>query len=105
MSYRLVIAPTAQREIQAFARRLQQYGDDFASEQLIRLSYEFGAYLAGTPLMWNYFFLTGAPYHGYLFRFGRRTQYWVVYAVREDSRAVEILRFWNAAQDPEALDL
>jgi len=76
-----------------------------ASDHLTRLSYEFGAYVAATPLMWNYFFLTGAPYHGYLFRFGRRTHYWVVYVVHEGSRIVEILRFWNASQDPETIDV
>jgi len=36
---------------------------------------------------------------------GRRTQYWIVYTVGEDSRTVDILQFWNASRDPEPLDL
>ena len=55
--------------------------------------------------MWSYFPLTGAPYRGYLFRVGRRTQYWIIYTVDEDTRTVDVLLFWNAARDPETIDL
>jgi hypothetical protein len=98
MRYRLLIAPIAQQEIQDFVYRLRQHrDDDFANEQLVRLSFEIGEYVVATPLMWNNFFLTGAPYHGYLFRFGRRTHYWIVYVVHEHAHIVEVLRFWNAS--------
>lgn len=55
--------------------------------------------------MWSYFPLTGAPYRAYLFRVGRRTQYWIIYTVDEDARTVDILHFWNATRDPDNLDL
>jgi len=54
---------------------------------------------------WSYFVFTGAPYRAYLFRVGRRTQYWVIYTVDEDTRTVDVLHFWNASRDPESLDM
>jgi hypothetical protein len=56
-------------------------------------------------LTWSYFAFTGAPYRAYLFRVGRRTQYWIIYTVDEDARTVDILYFWNASRDPETLDI
>jgi hypothetical protein len=61
--------------------------------------------LGEAPLAWSYFPLTGAPYRAYLFRVGRRTQYWIIYTVDEEARIVDILRFWSASRDPERLDL
>lgn len=49
--------------------------------------------------------LTGAPYRAYLFRVGRRTHYWIIYTVDEDSRLVNVLAFWNASRDSETIDL
>jgi len=54
---------------------------------------------------WSYFPLTGAPYRAYLFRVGRRTQYWIVNTVDEGTRTVDVLNFWNASRDPESLEL
>lgn len=99
MSYRLVITPRAQREIEAFVEYQRTYDPDFAEEQLARLAHAVAAYILATPLLWSYFYLTGEPYHGYLFRLGRRQNYWVVYAVDEPERTVHILRFWSASQD------
>jgi mRNA-degrading endonuclease RelE of RelBE toxin-antitoxin system len=45
------------------------------------------------------------PYRAYLFRVGRRTQYWVIYTVDEEANTIDILSFWNAARDPASLDL
>jgi len=59
--------------------------------------------LAESPLTWSYFPLTGAPYRGYLFRVGRRTQYWIIYTVDEYSRIVDVLSFWNTARDPKTI--
>jgi hypothetical protein len=53
--------------------------------------------------MWGYFAFTGAPYRAYLFRVGRRTQYWIIYTVDEEIRTVDILHFWNAMRDLGAL--
>jgi hypothetical protein len=61
--------------------------------------------LAESPLTWGYFPLTGAPYRGYLFRVGRRAHYWIIYTVDEEAQIVDILHFWNARRDLEALDL
>jgi hypothetical protein len=61
--------------------------------------------LGETPLTWSYFAFTGAPYRAYLFRVGRRTQYWIIYSVDDDTRTVDVLRFWNASGDPDALVL
>lgn len=57
--------------------------------------------LTQSPATWSYFYLTGAPYRAYLFRVGRRTQFWIVYTIDEETKTVNVLRFWNASKDPE----
>ena len=101
MTYRLFITPRAQREIQEFVEHLRAYSEGFAEEQLARLSFEVSTYVLQTPFLWNYFFLTGDPYHGYLFRIGQRHHYWVIYSIGETDRAVHVVRFWSANQDSE----
>jgi hypothetical protein len=49
--------------------------------------------------------LNGRPYRAYLFRVGRRTQYWIIYTVDEHAGTVDVLSFWNAARDPDSFDL
>ena len=44
-------------------------------------------------------------YRAYLFRVGRRTQYWIIYTVDENAQMVDVLHFWNASRDPESLEL
>ncbi len=105
MAFRLRIAPLAQRHIDEFAVWLRDYSGPFALEQIDRLNRILSIHLADAPLTWAYFPLTGAPYRAYLFRVGRRTQYWIIYTVNEDSRTVDILHFWNASRDPETLDI
>ncbi len=105
MTFRVRIDPLAQRQIDQFAVYLRDYSEEFAIEQIERLDRILATDLAEAPLTWAYFPLTGAPYRGYLFRVGRRTQYWIIYTVDEDARTVDILLFWNAARDPDALDL
>jgi mRNA-degrading endonuclease RelE of RelBE toxin-antitoxin system len=105
MTYRVRIDPVAQRQIDQFAVYLRDYDEDFAIEQIERLDRILYANLAEAPLTWTYFPLTGAPYRGYLFRVGRRTHYWIIYTIDEDSRTVDILSFWNTARDPDAVDL
>ena len=73
--------------------------------RLIELEQILSLHLAEAPLTWSYFALTGAPYRAYLYRVGRRTQYWIIYTCDEDTRTVKVLRFWNAMRDPDALDL
>src|SRR5882757_230464 len=105
MTYRLRIAPLAQRQFDEFAGYLRHYSEDFAVEQIDRLDRILSVNLAESPLTWSYFVFTGAPYRAYLFRVGRRTQYWVIYTVDEDTRTVDVLHFWNASRDPESLDM
>ena len=105
MSYRIIIGPRARRDLRDFADLLRDYSEDFAQEQLDRLLVTISTYLAETPLIWSHFFLTGAPYRGYLFRVGRRSHYWIIYTVDEEARIVEMLRFWNASRDPEAFEI
>ncbi len=103
MTYRVRIAPIAQSQIDRFAKYLREYSEDFAIEQIRRRILQFN--IAESPLMWSYFPLTGAPYRGYLFRVGRRTQYWIIYTVDEPNLTVHVLSFWNTARDPDTLDL
>jgi mRNA-degrading endonuclease RelE of RelBE toxin-antitoxin system len=105
MAYRVRIDRLAQRQIERFAVYLRDYSEDFAIDQIERLDRILRADLAESPLTWAYFPLTGAPYRAYLFRVGRRTQYWIIYTVDEETRTVDILSFWNAARDPDTLDL
>ncbi len=105
MTFRLRIAPAAQRQIDEFAAYLENYSERFAVEKIDRLNRVLSVELGESPLTWNYLAFTGAPYRGYLFRVGRRTHYWIIYAVDEDAKIVDILHFWNARRDPDALDL
>jgi mRNA-degrading endonuclease RelE of RelBE toxin-antitoxin system len=105
MTFSVRISALAHRRIDEFADYLRAYSEDFAVEQRDRLDRIFSVNLAESPLTWAYFPLTGAPYRAYLFRVGRRTQYWIIYTVDEDTRTVDILSFWNAARDPDNIEL
>jgi mRNA-degrading endonuclease RelE of RelBE toxin-antitoxin system len=104
MAFRLRVDPTALIQIEEFAAYLQEYDEVFAIEQIERLRRALRL-IREAPLTWSYFPLTGMPYRAYLFRVGRRTQYWVVYTIDEERNTVDILSFWNAARDPASLDL
>ena len=104
MAFRLRIDAVALIQIEEFAAYLRDYDKAFALEQIERLDRALRL-LRESPLTWSYFPLTGAPYRAYLFRVGRRTQYWVIYTVDEDARTIDVLSFWNAARDPDAIDL
>jgi hypothetical protein len=93
------------RQIDDFAHYLRSYNEDFALEQIDRLNLILSTTLAEAPLAWSYFPLTGAPYRGYLFRVGRRTQYWIIYTVADAAGTVDILSFWGASRDPGGLVL
>ena len=100
MTYRVRIDPVALDQIEQFAAWLSDYSEDFAIEQIERLAEILRLNLGEAPLTWGYFPLTGAPYRAYLFRVGRRTQYWIIYTVDEDARIVNILLFWSTSRDP-----
>jgi plasmid stabilization system protein ParE len=61
--------------------------------------------IAGRPSLHSWFYLTGAPFRARLFRLSRRTQFWIIYEVKEDTELVMILRLWNASRDPAAFEL
>ena len=105
MAFRVRIDSVAQRQIDEFVTYLKEYNEDFAIEQINRLDRIIAVNLGESPLTWGYFALTGAPYRTYLFRVGRRTQYWIIYTVDEENRTVNVLHFWNAMRDPGALGL
>ena len=105
MAYRVLIDPVAQDQIDRFAEYLRAYSEPFAVDQIDRLQRILQFDIGESPLMWGHFPLTGAPYRGYLFRVGRRTQYGIIYTVDEVSRTVSILSFWNTARDSKTLDL
>jgi mRNA-degrading endonuclease RelE of RelBE toxin-antitoxin system len=105
MTFRVRIDPLAQREIDEFITYLRDYDENFAIEQINRINRILVEHLGESPLTWSYFAFTGAPYRAYLFRIGRRTQYWIIYSVDEQNRTVDILRFWSTSRDPDALDL
>jgi mRNA-degrading endonuclease RelE of RelBE toxin-antitoxin system len=104
MPYRLRIDTVAQSQIDEFAIRLRDYSEELASEQIDRLNRIIQG-LRDSPLIWSYFPFTGAPYRAYLFRVGRRTQYWVIYTVDEETRTVDILQFWHTSRDLDTLEL
>jgi len=105
MTFRVRIDPVAQSHIDQFAAYLGNYSEEFAIEQIDRLRHILSVNLGESPLTWAYFPFTGAPYRAYLFRVGRRTQYWIIYTVDEENRTVDVLHFWNATRDPDTLDL
>lgn len=86
------------------AAYLIAYSEDLAVEQFGYLDRIFTG-IGESPLMWGYFPHTGAPYRAYLFRLGRRTHYWIVYLVDEESDTVNIVAFWNASRDPKKFDV
>ena len=104
MKFRVRIDQLAQREIDDFAVYTSAYTEEFAFEQFARLNDIFSHDLAEHPFRSTFFALTGAPYRAYLFRLGRKTRYWVIYTADEDRRVVNVVSFWNASRDPDALD-
>jgi plasmid stabilization system protein ParE len=104
MRYELRVTPFAQSQIDEFAKYLGAYSEAFAREQIDRLDRVLAANVVQAPHTWGFFPLTGAPYRSYLFRVGRRTQYWIVYVITESERTVDVLHFWNAMRDPERFE-
>ena len=105
MTFRVRIAPVALCQLDEFARYLGAYDEEFALEQISRLDRILSTHMAEAPLTWGYFVHMGAPYRAYLFRVGRRTQYWIIYTVDEDAGVIDVLQFWNAMRDPRDFEI
>ena len=78
MLFRVEISERAQLDIDDLARYCRHYSADFWEEQERRLARIFENWLAMTPHTWAFVYLTGAPYHAYLFEIGDRTKYWII---------------------------
>ena len=61
--------------------------------------------IAESPKTWSYFYITGAPYRAYLFRAGRRTNFWIIHTIDDDTKTINVLRFWNATREPAAFEI
>ena len=105
MTYKVRFSAQARRDIQGLFDYLAGFSPDAAQSYVSELELAIERHLATRPLSWQFFFLTGAPFRAYLFKLSRRNAYWVVYQVNEEQDAVEILRIWHSAQDPEEFDL
>jgi len=101
VSYRVFRSARANRDLTLFSQFARSYGQDWAARQLLGINRVFSIDLPRAPHQWSYFYLTGAPYRPYLFRAGRKIQYWIVYSVDDAAQTVNILRFWNASRDPD----
>ena len=88
MTFRLRIDPVAHSEIDQFFAYARDYNQDFAVEQIERLERTLSVSIGASPLIWGYFVFTGPRYRAYLFRVGRRNQYWIIYVVDEDTRTI-----------------
>ena len=105
MTYRVFIDPVAQNEIDGFGDYATAYSEKFARERFAHLNHVLTVVLAESPNTWKPFYITGAPYHAYLFRVGRRWAYWIVYTIDEATRRIDVLRFWNASGDTNEFSL
>ena len=99
MLFRVLITDSAQSDIDDLARYCRDYSEVFWEEQEERLAYVFEVWFTTTPMTWNFFFVTGAPYRAYLFEVGARTKFWIVYTVDEEKKVVNVLRVWNTSKD------
>ena len=105
MNFSVRIDDVALRDIDNLVAYQSEYSEAFAAEQIDRLYRVFNFHLAQAPMTWGSFFITGEPYHAYLFRVGRRTSYWLVYTVDEAAGIVTVLRFWNATQNDKTFEI
>lgn len=68
MTFRVRLAPVAQRQIDEFAAYLSTYSEEFAIEQIERLDRIIALHLGGSPLTWPHFHSparhTAATYFG-----------------------------------------
>lgn len=101
MKFELRLSRKAGQDMDRTYRYLLEFSPSGAEAVLIACLRAI-AEIRANPYRWPYFRLTGAPRRGRLVRAGRQGL-WVIYRVREDQGAVEILRVWDSRQDPEKL--
>jgi hypothetical protein len=98
MTYSVILTSRFEKDVEGFGLYCKGYSNEFAEEKLSELVITRS--LSNHPLSYSYFTQTGFPYRAYLFKAGRRTQYWIVFSVNEQKKTVKLLRFWNAMQNP-----
>jgi plasmid stabilization system protein ParE len=103
--YDIRFDPVALDEIRAFLAYLSNYDPDVSVRYETLLEQLIESDLSEFPLRYSWFWKSGPPYRGYLFRISRRTQFWVIYKIDEAHNRVDVLRFWNASRDPTELKL
>ena len=53
---------------------------------------------ASSPKAFPLFHETGAPYRAKLFKLARTT-YWIIFTVDDETKSINVLRFWNTARE------
>ena len=105
MTFKIVRGERFNQDLAEFGAYGAEYSLEWIEEQVNRIDYVIDALIARSPMTWTWFVHTGAPYRAYLFRVGRRTRYWIVYRVDQETETVNLLRFWNGARDPTHFSL
>ena len=105
MTFQVIRSAAFERDLDNFTAYTSAYSAEFAQEQFTRLNHVISVELASAPAIWGVFFVTGAPYHAYLFRVGRRTAYWIVYTIDDTSKCVRLLRFWNSSRETQSFEI
>jgi plasmid stabilization system protein ParE len=101
MAHKIRFSAQAKRDVQFLTDYLTRYSDEVADLYVSELASAIEGNIASRPHTWQFFFLTGAPFRAYLFKISRNMSYWVVYQVDEENEAIDVLRVWNCAQDPD----
>ena len=100
MSYSVAQTLRFRRELLSFARYCNDYSEEYALDKKEEIDDIIINILSQRPLSYNYFELTGIPYRAYLYKAGKRTQFWIVYRVSEATKTVTLISLWNAMRDP-----
>jgi plasmid stabilization system protein ParE len=99
MTYKVRISERATAEFRGIRRYLSEYDKKIALKYATRLGQSIEA-IGKNPTVWPYFFLTGHPFRSKLFMIGGAS-YGIIYEIHQTEEAVNILRIWHSAQDPD----
>lgn len=100
MSYEIRRAPLARKDIRDFIRYLKREAGEAAARRYFEaLEHDITRHLADNPHAFPWFRETGPPYRAKLFKLARTT-YWIVYAIDDEKKIIELVRFWNSAREP-----
>ena len=100
LKYRILIDRRAQDDLNEFYEYLREYSESTALKYVEAFYDAVDQTLAEFPHSCAFLPEIGAPYRGLLFRVSKRTAFWVIFTVHDETHEVRILRFWNAAREP-----